>query len=929
MRPAWRLAISSASGRRERTWLLAAAVTAAAALVSAVACAVASLNAAVIQQVTDTVGEADLRITSGAGPFVPEAALGQARSWPEVARVDPQLQMDFALAATRPILIEGAGGEYEVRLKQFRVTAAAQGVPQERPDLWPERLLAGRLPQAPGEIAIDAMLATRLTWTGSQDGSRQVGLAGRLNPLIGRAPAPLPEGVLGIIPGSGPTREDAEVYNDLQGVRVGDTVTLVRTLRRPLEFTVVGIYPPRPFDGRPRCVTTMAFLQTLRGAEGGSSRLDLVLEEGFDPDAVAAAHEGELEEGLLLQTTARVTGGFRTNMKASELGLVFATILSFLAASFIVLTGLATGVTQQQRELAVARCVGATRWQLAESQLALGGIIGLVGAALGVPAGIGLAWIATEVFRERLPTGLAIPVAPMLTAVAGSIGAGLLGAVWPALRAGRVAPMEAMRVRASAPRMGAILAMAVVGAMMIAMQAAIVGLPGDGQVVFWSHATVGLPLLFVGFFLLGPSVAAGVALALGPGIARLAGLPRKLLVRSVLATPYRFGFTAGAMMAGLALMVALWTNGSAMLRDWLGRMDFPDAFVSGIAITPEHRAVVDGIEGVDATCAVTLLPVATDAFGVRALQSYQTTFVAFEPREFFSMTELFWVEGDEQTAQERLLAGPHEVEGVGVVDGSVIVAREFRTARGLGMGDIFECSFDGRRRRFEIVGVIASPGLELVGKFFNTGEELAAQAMHAVFGSRADMQRLFGVGTINLLQIDLADEADDEQVVRAIRNQLFGAGIMDAGSGRQIKRDIRAFGQSTLEISSVIAIGAMAVASLGVANLVVAGIHARRFEFGVLLAVGAQRGLLARLVLAEAFLVGVAACLLGAGLGLQSAWSGRRLHELLLGITLGSHIPVVAILWSCGALVAMALLAAAPAVGRLSRRRPRELLAAA
>src|SRR5690606_20470025 len=507
-------------------------------------------------------------------------------------------------------------------------------------DLWPQALLAGRLPRAPGEIAIDAMLATRLTWEGSQRVSRQVGLTGDLSPLIDEPPLRLP--------GTGAPGEQAEAYNRLQGVRIGDTVTLVRALRRPVELTVVGIYPPRPFDGRPRCVTTMEFLQSLRGAEGGYSRLDLVLEEGVGPEAVAEARQGELAEGLLLQTTARVTGGFRTNMKASELGLIFATILSFLAASFIVLTGLATGVTQQQRELAVARCIGATRGQLAESQLALGGLIGLAGAVVGIPAGIALAWIATEAFKERLPTGLAVPTAPMLTAVIGSIGAGLLGAVWPALRAGRVAPMEAMRVRATAPRLGAIGAMAAIGLVMIAMQAAIVGLPGDGQVVFWSHATIGLPLLFVGFFLLGPAVAVGVAWILGPLVSRAAGLPRKLLVRSIMATPYRFGFTAGAMMAGLALMVALWTNGSAMLRDWLGRMDFPDAFVSGIAITPEHRAVVDGIEGVSETCAVTLLPVETDAFGVRALQSYQTTFVAFEPREFFSMTELFWVEGDRE-----------------------------------------------------------------------------------------------------------------------------------------------------------------------------------------------------------------------------------------------------------------------------------------
>ncbi|MFG0285866.1 MAG: ABC transporter permease [Phycisphaerales bacterium JB039] len=497
MRPAWRLAISNASGRRERTALIASAVTAAAALVAAVACAVASLNQAITKQVIDTVGEADLRITSGAGPFVPGPIAEQVRRWPEVARVDPSLQMDFALTITRPVL-QPADDGYELRPAPIRTSAAASGITLDRPDLWPERMLAGRLPQGPGEIAIDAMLATRLTWEGSKSDSRQFSLVAALNPLIDKPAIEPPSGEI--------SAADAAAYNALQGVRIGDTVSLVRMLRMPVELKVVGIYAPRPFDGRPRCVATMDFLQSLRGAEGGYSRLDIVLREGLEPDAVVAAHADELPEELLLQTTARVTGGFRTNMKASELGMLFATILSFLAASFIVLTGLATGVTQQQRELAVARCIGATRWQLAESQLALGGLIGVMGAVAGVPLGVALAWITTVVFRDRLPTGLAIPAAPIAAARLGAIGAGLLGAAWPALKAGRVAPMEAMRVRATAPRMGALAAMACAGGAMIALQAAIVGLPGDGQVIFWSHATVGLPLLFVGFFLKGPAV---------------------------------------------------------------------------------------------------------------------------------------------------------------------------------------------------------------------------------------------------------------------------------------------------------------------------------------------------------------------------------------------------------------------------------------
>jgi hypothetical protein len=81
---------------------------------------------------------------------------------------------------------------------------------------------------------------------------------------------------------------------------------------------------------------------------------------------------------------------------------------------------------------------------------------------------------------------------------------------------------------------------------------------------------------------------------------------------------------------------------------------------------------------VEETCAITIHPVQTDAFGVSGLTTYTTSFIAFEPREFFGMTHLEFVEGDEESALERLEAG-----------GAVIVGREFRVAQGLGVGDVF------------------------------------------------------------------------------------------------------------------------------------------------------------------------------------------------------------------------------------------------
>src|SRR5690606_9723837 len=103
----------------------------------------------------------------------------------------------------------------------------------------------------------------------------------------------------------------------------------------------------------------------------------------------------------------------------------------------------------------------------------------------------------------------------------------------------------------------------VVGAALLAAQATIVLLADDGQTLFWLYTTTALPLMMVGYFLLGPPVVAALATVLAPPIERALRLPRSLLRSSVRATPFRNGFTAGALMVGLAMLTALWTEGRA------------------------------------------------------------------------------------------------------------------------------------------------------------------------------------------------------------------------------------------------------------------------------------------------------------------------------------------------------------------------------
>jgi putative ABC transport system permease protein len=586
-----------------------------------------------------------------------------------------------------------------------------------------------------------------------------------------------------------------------------------------------------------------------------------------------------------------------------------------MSAAFIVVTGLTTSVAQRQRELAIVRCVGGTRAQLAGAQLLIGVTLGSVGAIVGVPLGIGIAAALAWVFSKQLAVGLVVSWGGIGLGVMCALVSGALGGAWPAVLASRVSPLKAMASRAQPARLRGIAIVTAMGLVGLAIQAATVLAPDDSQVAFWSYATTGLPAMVIGYFLLGVPLMYVAAAVVAPVVSSLLRLPRRMLGRTVRGTVYRFGFTAGAMMAGLGLMVAIWTNGGAILRDWLGKLEFPDAFVNGPALSSDVQRTLESLDFVDGTCAIATYPIKTDAFGVRALQSYQTTFIAFEPRKFFDMTRVAWVQGDQASAIAGLEAG-----------GGVIVAREFMVAQGLGVGDTFHCEADGREHDFEIVGVVASPGLEVVSKFFNIGEEFHQQALHAVFGSMRDLKEKFGSDVVHLIQIDIADDVDDAWAMNEIDRALLPYPIYDSGSGKRIKEEIRGYATGSLMVMSAVAMAAVFVASFGVANVIVAGIDARRHEFGVLRAVGGTRSVLMRLVIGEALLVAVVACVLGTAMGIQGSWAAHNLYRLLLGLLLELRPAWGAIGVSCLVVLVFALGAAWPAVWRLGRQEPRELL---
>ena len=123
----------------------------------------------------------------------------------------------------------------------------------------------------------------------------------------------------------------------------------------------------------------------------------------------------------------------------------------------------------------------------------------------------------------------------------------------------------------------------------------------------------------------------------------------------------------------------------------------------------------------------------------------------------------------------------------------------------------------------------------------------------------------------------------------------------------------------------------LAIASIGMINTVMASVRARSWDFGVLRSVGLTRMGLFRLVIAEAILVGLVACLLSFALGVAAGYCGTGLSRYVYrhgGYVVPLVIPWTRLAWACAATLGLCLIAAIVPAIIAGRTEPLKLLQA-
>ena len=241
------------------------------------------------------------------------------------------------------------------------------------------------------------------------------------------------------------------------GTRVGEVIRL-QTPTGGREARVVGEVAPAsatPDDGAPGLddadvVIDATVLPGLLGADGRVDRITVVPEPGVSTERLATRLRDALPDGLRIESAADPDVLQARAVAAISGGVVTVTsafaLLSALVAALLVSNTFAIVVAQRTTELALARCLGLTRAQTTATFLVEAGLIGAIAALAGLVAGVPLSMLGASVLQP------AATIEPLLTAtmvwVALGVGVGVtvLAAAVPALRAGRVAPVQALQL---------------------------------------------------------------------------------------------------------------------------------------------------------------------------------------------------------------------------------------------------------------------------------------------------------------------------------------------------------------------------------------------------------------------------------------------------------------------------------------------------
>lgn len=693
-----------------------------------------------------------------------------------------------------------------------------------------------------------------------------------------------------------------------------------------VDLTVVGVVSNSgaaqgagPFSAGDLYVS-LATAGAINGYTGRVNAVYLALNEPETADAFVQAWTGRVAAAGTAVSIRSLHQKDDDPMAGRMVGMIKmqannAVVLAFLAACFIVFTTLNTGVRERLREYAALRAIAMSRTQLVVSIFAEAIVFAIVGWGLGILLARALLSVGTALavhlkfFQAGAFTSFPLGKLSLIVAGASAITGSLLAAVIPAWQASRLKPVDILggQDRLVVRRFPWIL-VGIGLLLVVANPLMVLAANKEPFKTFFSKTfsmgfappLLGSIAMIIGLAMVTPLLIRLVEEALGPALAAVLGLDRKLLRQQLTANLWRNVATTIALSAGLTLFVTALVWGYSMLVPFTPDRSLPRMLVSILPAGIPESAVGE-IEKVPGVLPGQCLPLAVEQprltdtmLQSKAFESVDDAqqhllFMGVDSQRAFlgdqAILKLTFVQGDAVSAVAKLRSGRF-----------CLVPDHFKTQTGLGVGDCFSVSIPespGRSVDYEIAGVVYVPGWHWFTKFAEIRRR-SGRALAVVFADYSQVKNDFAMDRVSFLWMN-ADPAvgyqDMERRLSEVANRHAGIvaalpGVGETHVSRQYvkiteREDL--VGKLNRRANDVIwsltqfPLLVLVIASLAVFNAVFASVHARFWQYGVLRGVGMTRGQLGRLVLSESLMIFLAAGSLSLASGILLAWCGTRI----------------------------------------------------
>lgn len=610
----------------------------------------------------------------------------------------------------------------------------------------------------------------------------------------------------------------------------------------------------------------------------GWDEINVIAADGASPDAVRERIDDTLGRGVEVTTPKAKTEQAQDQIAALDVVLYFFSGIALFVGAFLILNSFNMTVLQRMREIGTLRALGATDRRVARSVLAEAAVLGVVGSIVGLALGAGLA-----VILVRAMQGFGMPVSTVEYSAGAAVGAlvvgmvaTLAGAAWPALRAGRIAPIRAL-TGGTTVRHGPGVRRALIGLALF-----VPGMVGGGYFWFGTTsdsswigigATVATIVMFLGLVRLAPFLVLPLVRLMSRPLRRLMPAEGRLASDAAQAHPGRTAATAATLLVALSVVVVNATIASSFVGSVQDEID--QRYSRDLTIQPlgydEFGGPQPGLSR-ELREQVSALPEAGAVARRRSIflpelprDGAPGLAVAFEPREYLQVDEIAY-EGAPRADVLR-----------GLSAGGIAPAKAYAEDVGLEVGD--------RVRLTGPSGVWVAPVVGIADTLDAGGQtvQMSLTTMRDVYGVRTDSQLIVKAASPEVR------DALATNVERLLERDYPGLESLSTAEFKE--QTTEAINQQFGFFNAIVAI-AVLVGVLGIINTLTMSVLERTREIGVLRALGASRWRVRRTMADESLLISLAGTLSGllAGLGIAVLWTLGMRETTFPGMSL--HLPV-------------------------------------